>query len=106
MSAAPLPVKVVGEDGSIIPPPHLETAPWADEEGLAFADYKTGRARVLTPDKRAALTFRCLPLPSAVAGLIEAHPKEVPEIFSCTKKKHLGCEIDNVLLETHVRKLR
>eukprot|EP00752_Nemacystus_decipiens_P007824 g6989.t1 len=71
------PGQVVAEDGSILAPPHLKIAPWADEEGLSLTDYKTGRARVVTPDKRAALTLRCLPLPLEVARLIEAHPNEV-----------------------------
>lgn len=69
--------KVVAEDGSFLAPPHLKIAPWADEEGLSLTDYKTGRARVVTPDKRAALTLRCLPLPVEVGRLIEAHPNEV-----------------------------
>lgn len=69
--------KVVAEDGSILAPPHLKIAPWADEEGLGLTDYKTGRARVVTPDKRVALTLRCLPLPGEIARLIEAHPNEV-----------------------------
>lgn len=77
--------KVVAEDGSILAPPHLKIAPWADEEGLSLTDYKTGRARVVTPDKRAALTLRCLPLPVQVARLIEAHPNEVvsPVLLRC-----------------------
>lgn len=68
---------MVAEDGSVLAPPHLKIAPWADEEGLSLTDYKTGRARVVTPDKRAALTLRCLPLPGEVGKLIEAHPNEV-----------------------------
>lgn len=68
---------MLGEDGSVIAPPQLKIAPWADEEGLGLTDYKTGRARVLTPDRRAALTLRCLPLPVEVGRLIEAHPNEV-----------------------------
>ena len=80
-------MKVVGEDGSIIAPPHLMIAPWADEEGLGYTDYKTGRARVLTPDKRVALTFRCLPLPSGVGRLIEDHPKEVCIVLRNTVSK-------------------
>ncbi|CAN0172760.1 unnamed protein product, partial [Ectocarpus fasciculatus] len=71
------PGQVVGEDGSIIAPPQLKIAPWSDEEGLSLTDFKTGRARVLTPDKRAALTLRCLPLPVDVGKLVEAHPNEV-----------------------------
>ncbi|CAB1115634.1 unnamed protein product [Ectocarpus sp. CCAP 1310/34] len=71
------PGQVVGEDGSIIPPPQLKIAPWSDEEGLSLTDFKTGRARVVTPDKRAALTLRCLPLPVDVGKLVEAHPNEV-----------------------------
>ncbi|CAM9130524.1 unnamed protein product [Scytosiphon promiscuus] len=72
-----IPGQVLGEDGSVIAPPQLKIAPWADEEGLGLTDYKTGRARVLTPDRRAALTLRCLPLPVEVGRLIEAHPMEV-----------------------------
>ncbi|CAN0527567.1 unnamed protein product, partial [Ectocarpus sp. 12 AP-2014] len=44
---------------------------------LSLTDFKTGRARVVTPDKRAALTLRCLPLPVDVGKLVEAHPNEV-----------------------------
>ena len=76
-SAVPVLEKVVAEDGSILAPLHLKIAPWADEEWLGLTDYKTGRARVETPDKRAALTLRCLPLPVEIARLIEAHPNEV-----------------------------
>lgn len=61
----------------MIAPPQLKIAPWADEEGLSLTDFKTGRARVLTPDRRAALTLRCLPLPMEVGRLVEAHPNEV-----------------------------
>lgn len=69
--------QVVSEDGSILQPPQLKIAPWSDEEGVSLADYKTGRIRVLTPDKRVALSLRCLPLPEGVGRLIEDHPGEV-----------------------------
>lgn len=69
--------QVVSEDGSILPPPQLKIAPWSDEEGVSLADYKTGKIRVLTSDKRVALTLRCLPLPEGVGKLIEDHPSEV-----------------------------
>jgi ribosome assembly protein 1 len=72
------------------PPGQMSMPPWADEEGLSCAEYRTGTARISTPGGHVTLTLRCIPLIQEAARLLDRSRASVKHILDVA-----GEDVDN-----------